>query len=230
MPALSSKNPQAKEGALKFMGRCLSSATTPIQTAQIKPLSETLATLVEDGYEGARNEAATCLGTLMKMVGERAMNPVLESLDDMRKAKVKEAYEKATVKCKIGAGGPPKAPAAPEALTKKPTAKKSAATKPASMSASVEEETTQQLKNKPAIKGVRLIPSQWIFAESHFSHQRNLQPLFLRLHKPLQPSRNSRRLLEPPSQLKLRQRKLPMCSIHSNTSTHRRTRKPLPLI
>jgi cytoskeleton-associated protein 5 len=160
MPALSSKNPQAKEGALKFMGRCLSSATTPIQTAQIKLLSETLATLVEDGYEGARNEAATCLGTLMKMVGERAMNPVLESLDDMRKAKVKEAYEKATVKCKIGAGGPPKAPAAPEALTKKPTAKKSAATKPASMSASVEEETTQQLKNKPATKGVRLTPSQ----------------------------------------------------------------------
>jgi len=119
-PALLSKNPQVKEGTLKFLGRCLATATSPIQPAQVKSLAETLATLLEDGHESARNEAATCLGTLMKMVGERPLNAVVEGLADMRKAKVKEAYEKATVKCKAGAAAaPPKANAPPVPLTGK---------------------------------------------------------------------------------------------------------------
>ncbi|KAF5365755.1 hypothetical protein D9758_003307 [Tetrapyrgos nigripes] len=125
-PALAHKNPQVKEGTLKFLGRCLSSAKTPILPAQIKPLAETLAGLLEDGFEGARNEAATCMGTLMKMVGERPLNAVIEPLADVRKAKIKEAFEKATVKCKAGGGPPPKAsaPLAAAAPKKKaPTAK-----------------------------------------------------------------------------------------------------------
>ncbi|KAJ7658710.1 hypothetical protein DFH06DRAFT_1407161 [Mycena polygramma] len=94
---------------------CLSTASSPIQPAQIKPLAETLAILLEDGFEGARTEAATCLGTLMKMVGERPLNPVMEGLPDMRKSKVKEAFEWATVKCKAGAAAPPKAAPLPVA-------------------------------------------------------------------------------------------------------------------
>ncbi|KAF9264709.1 microtubule associated protein [Marasmius fiardii PR-910] len=117
-PALTSKNPQVKEGTLKFLCRCLSTAKTPIPSSEIKPLADVLSTLLEDGFEGARNEAASCMGTLMKMVGERPLNAVIEGLADVRKAKIKEAYEKATVKCKTGSGGgPPKAtlakPAAP---------------------------------------------------------------------------------------------------------------------
>ncbi|KAF8212269.1 microtubule associated protein [Mycena galopus ATCC 62051] len=125
--ALGSKNPQVKEGTLKFLGRCLSTASSPIQPAQVKPLGETLAGLLEDGSEGARNEAATCLGTLMKMVGERPLNPVMEGLADVRKTKVKEAFEKATVKCKAGAPAPPKA--APPATAPAPK-KKAPAPKP----------------------------------------------------------------------------------------------------
>ncbi|KAJ7658718.1 armadillo-type protein [Mycena polygramma] len=109
------ESPQVKEGTLKFLGRCLSTASSPIQPAQIKPLAETLAILLEDGFEGARTEAATCLGTLMKMVGERPLNPVMEGLPDMRKSKVKEAFEWATVKCKAGAAAPPKAAPLPVA-------------------------------------------------------------------------------------------------------------------
>ncbi|KAK0214271.1 microtubule associated protein [Armillaria nabsnona] len=112
--ALSSKNPQVKEGTLKFLGRSLASATSPIQPPQVKPLAEILATLLEDSFEAARNEAANCLGTLMKMVGERPLNAVVEAVADVRKAKIKEAYEKATVKCKAGGAGPTKAkPVAP---------------------------------------------------------------------------------------------------------------------
>lgn len=105
---LKNKNPQVKEGTLKLLGRCLASATSPIQPAQVKPLSETLAVLLEDGYEGARTESATCFGYLMKMVGERPLNAIMENLADMRKAKVKEAFDKAVVKCKVGGAPPPR--------------------------------------------------------------------------------------------------------------------------
>ncbi|KAL0946933.1 hypothetical protein HGRIS_013093 [Hohenbuehelia grisea] len=128
--ALASKNPQVKEGTLKFLGRCLATATSPIPPAQIKPTAESLSTLLEDGFEGARNEAAVCMGTLMKMVGERPLNAIIDALADVRKAKVKEAYEKATVKCKAGGSAPPKpappkaapARAPPKAAAKKPPA------------------------------------------------------------------------------------------------------------
>jgi cytoskeleton-associated protein 5 len=123
IPTLSNKNPQVKEGALKFLGRCLSTATTPIQSGQLKSLTDPLGVLLEDGFENARNEAAICLGTLMKMVGERPLAALMESLADMRKVKVKEAYEKATVKCKA-TGGPLKA--APPPPSKDAPAKKKA--------------------------------------------------------------------------------------------------------
>ncbi|KAJ7774790.1 microtubule associated protein [Mycena metata] len=144
--ALGSKNPQVKEGTLKFLGRCLATASSPIQPAQIKPLAENLAVLLEDGFEGARNEAATCLGTLMKMVGERTLNPVMEGLPDMRKAKVKEAFERATVKCKSGAAAPPKAAPPPAAA---PAPKKKA---PAPKAAVVEEEPPKKPASKPPVK------------------------------------------------------------------------------
>ena len=116
---MKSKNPQVKEGTLKFLGRCVASSTSPILPAQVRPLAETLAVLLEDGFENARNEAATCLGTLMKMVGERPLNAIMDGLADVRKAKVKESYEKAVVKCKSPAAGPPKAAPAPKPTVKK---------------------------------------------------------------------------------------------------------------
>lgn len=121
---MTSKNPQVKEGTLKFLNRCLSKATTPIPPAQVKPLSESLATLLEDGSEGARNESASCLGTLMKMVGERPLNPIMEGMAEVRKLKIKEAYEKATVKCKAGAAPAPRS--APPAAVPKPKTKATA--------------------------------------------------------------------------------------------------------
>jgi cytoskeleton-associated protein 5 len=105
--SLKSKNPQIKEGTLKFLSRSFASATTPVQTGAIKPLAETLAVLLEDGYEGARNEAASCFGYLMKMVGERPLNAIMDNIAEIRKAKIKEAFERATVKCKTGTGAPP---------------------------------------------------------------------------------------------------------------------------
>jgi len=124
LPALSNKNPQVKEGACKFLTHCLSTSTQAIPPPQLKPVSEALATLLEDSYAGARDEAANAFGTLMKMVGERPLGAVMDGLADVRKTKVKEAYEKATVKAKAGASAPPKPPPAKAPPTKKVAPKK----------------------------------------------------------------------------------------------------------
>lgn len=109
-------------------------------------MSEALATLLEDSFEGARNEAASCLGTLMKMVGERPLNALMDGLADVRKVKVKEAYEKATVKCK--AGGPPKPP--PPAAKEPPKKKAPAAKKAEPVEEDVVVEEKKPLKKPPA--------------------------------------------------------------------------------
>lgn len=118
---LSNKSPQVKEGTVKFIQRCLANATKPPAPAQVKPLADALAITLGDSAEVIRDFSAQALGCLMKIVGERAMNPILEPLDDLRKTKVKEQYEKATVKCKAGAPPPPKpsAPPPPAAAPKK---------------------------------------------------------------------------------------------------------------
>ena len=122
LPALSNKNPQVKEGACKFLTHCLATSKQAIAPPQVKLVSEALATLLEDSYAGARDEAASAFGTLMKMVGERPLAAVMDGLADVRKAKVKEAYEKATVKAKAGASAPPRPP--PKAPPKKAVTKK----------------------------------------------------------------------------------------------------------
>ena len=53
------------------------------------------------------------MGTLMKIIGERALAPQMEAMDDLRKAKVKEFFDKAVVKCKVGSAPAKKAPTAP---------------------------------------------------------------------------------------------------------------------
>ncbi|QRW16295.1 CLASP amino-terminal protein [Rhizoctonia solani] len=110
--SLKSKNPQVKEGTLKFLNRSLATTRIPPAKDDVKPLSTQLAALLEDSDEKVRTGAAEGLGLTMKIVGERALNPVMESMDDIRKAKVKEAFEKAQVKCKATAAPPPKPPPA----------------------------------------------------------------------------------------------------------------------
>ncbi|TFY63988.1 hypothetical protein EVJ58_g2914 [Rhodofomes roseus] len=150
LPSLSSKNPQVKEGTLKFLNRCLSTSPSPINPAQVKPVSEALAPILEDSVEGARNEAAACLGSLMKMVGERPLTALMEGLADVRKAKVKEAFEKATVKAKVGAAPRAPPPAAKEPPKKAP-AKKAGASKP-SAPAPAEDDVLGATENKPPRK------------------------------------------------------------------------------
>lgn len=104
---------------MKFLNRSLATTRIPPSKDNIKPLSTQLAALLEDSDEKVRTSAAEGLGLTMKIVGERALNPVMETMDDIRKAKVKEQFEKAQVKCKANAAPPPKpAPSAPAPVVK----------------------------------------------------------------------------------------------------------------
>ncbi|KAK8086106.1 spindle pole body component alp14 [Apiospora phragmitis] len=106
------KNPQVKEGTLKFLVRCLRTTRDVPSKPEITSLVESAKKLLAEGSEGLRSGGAEILGTIMKIVGERAMNPHLEGLDDIRKTKIKEYFETAEVKAKEKPKPKPAAPAA----------------------------------------------------------------------------------------------------------------------
>ena len=238
LPALNSKNPQVKEGTLKFIARCLSTSPTPIPAPQIKPLSEALASLLEDSFEGARNEAAVCLGTLMKMVGERPLNALMDGLADVRKAKVKEAYDNAKVKAKAGSG-PPK-PAAPPASKEPPKKKVPPPKQPPTgelPAAPKDEEVLTPTENKPLKKPPArlMVRSLTIVIYSLCVHVRHrprnlLLPVVGKAALHLHPQLQHRRNCHPPRPQQRNQPKvvlpLPLVhSIHSSTSTRLKMRR-----
>ncbi|KAH7107844.1 ARM repeat-containing protein [Auriculariales sp. MPI-PUGE-AT-0066] len=152
LPSLADKSPQVKEGTVKFIQRSLSTATKPPAPAQVKPLADALVVALADSMEPVRVGAAHALGCLMKIVGERAMNPILEPLDDLRKGKVKEQFEKAVVKCKVGSAAPPKPAAPPPAAApkKKAPAKKQEPPKSATPPPQMDDEPLAPTAKSPA--------------------------------------------------------------------------------
>ncbi|KIH86423.1 hypothetical protein SPBR_08126 [Sporothrix brasiliensis 5110] len=118
---LSHKNPQVKEGTMRFLIRCLRTTRTVPSKQEIATIVEAAKKLLAEGSEGLRSGGAEVLGTVMKIIGERGMNPHLEGLDDIRKTKIKEFYETAEVKAKDKpkAVAPPPAQRAPGGPPKK---------------------------------------------------------------------------------------------------------------
>ncbi|GAA5971652.1 hypothetical protein JCM11641_000672 [Rhodosporidiobolus odoratus] len=123
------KNPSIKTQTLLFYNRCLSTTTSPPSKADLPPLIGAFKATLEDSDAGVRGASADVLGTLSKVLGERAFNAMIGDMDPLRMAKVKEAAEKATVKCKggVAAGGAKPAPASkaapPPAAATKPAAR-----------------------------------------------------------------------------------------------------------
>ncbi|BGP14170.1 hypothetical protein JCM10213_002469 [Rhodosporidiobolus nylandii] len=135
------KNPSVKAQTLLFYTRCLSATLSPPPKADLPPLIEVFKKTLEDSDAAVRSAAADALGHLSKVVGDRAFNALVGEMDPLRKEKVAEAAEKASVKCKggVAAGGakpaanapapaataPPKKPAArppPRVVAEKETA------------------------------------------------------------------------------------------------------------
>lgn len=109
---LSHKNPQVKEGTMRFLIRCLCATRNVPSKQEIATIVESAKKLLSESSEGLRSGGAQMLGTVMKIIGERAMNPHIEGLDEIRKTKVKEFFDTAEVKAKEKPKAPPPAPAA----------------------------------------------------------------------------------------------------------------------
>lgn len=103
---MKSKNPQVREHTLKFLHRSLQTTLDAPGKDQVKPLAEALVALLGDSVEAVRTSAADCLGTMMKILGERAFNPYIENVGELQMAKVKDAFAKAEIKYRGGAKGP----------------------------------------------------------------------------------------------------------------------------
>jgi hypothetical protein len=130
---LKHKNPQVKEGTMKFLIRCLKTTRDAPAKPEVASIAEAAKKLLSESVEGLRSGGAEVLGTLMKIMGERAMGPHLEGLDDIRKTKIKEYFDTAEVKAKDKPKPPPAAApraAAPAAAPRKVVAKKPATKKP----------------------------------------------------------------------------------------------------
>jgi cytoskeleton-associated protein 5 len=127
---LKHKNPQVKEGTMKFLIRCLKTTRSAPSKTEVTSIAEAAKKLLSESVEVLRSGGAEVLGTVMKITGERAMGPHLEGLDDIRKTKIKEYFDTAEVKAKDKPKAAP-APAPRAASAAPPAPKKTVAKKPA---------------------------------------------------------------------------------------------------
>lgn len=151
---LKHKNPQVKQETVKFLIRCLRTTRTVPAKPEIKSIADAGTKLLTESTEAIRSGGAEILGTLMKILGERAMNPYLNDLDDIRKTKIKEYFEIAEVKAKdrpkpIIAPPKPAVPAGKKAVPGKKPA--SGLKKPAAAAAAP---PAEEPPAKPAPRGI----------------------------------------------------------------------------
>ena len=154
---LTDKNPNVKVESTKFLIRCLRTTRDVPAKPEQKIIADAATKLLTESTEAIRSGGAEALGTLMKILGERAMGPYLEGLDDIRKTKIKEYFDVAEVKAKEKpkpVAPPPKA-AAPAAAAKKAVAgtKKPVAKKPAPAPSPYAQEAAPQ-QPKPTAKSL----------------------------------------------------------------------------
>ena len=94
------KNPNVKGETVKFLVRCLRTTREVPAKAEQKSIADAATKLLTESTENLRSGGAEILGTLMKIIGERAMGQYLEGLDDVRKTKIKEYFDTAEVRAK----------------------------------------------------------------------------------------------------------------------------------
>ncbi len=100
MASLQHKNPNVKGETVKFLVRCLRTTREVPSKDDQKQIADAGTKLLTESTEAMRAGGAEILGTLMKIIGERAMGPYLDGLDDIRKTRIKEFFDTAEVKAK----------------------------------------------------------------------------------------------------------------------------------
>ncbi|CAJ1057302.1 cytoskeleton-associated protein 5 isoform X3 [Xyrichtys novacula] len=142
---MDNKNPSIKQQASLFLARSFRHCTqATLPKSVLKPFCAALIKQVNDSAPEVRDAAFEALGTAMKVVGEKAVNPFLTDLDKLKQDKIKESADKVELPGgKKGAGGgstggdkkpaskaPPAAEAAPKSSGPPKKSTTSAASKP----------------------------------------------------------------------------------------------------
>ncbi|XP_072518967.1 cytoskeleton-associated protein 5 isoform X2 [Salminus brasiliensis] len=107
LAVMDNKNPSIKQQASLFLARSFSHCTpTTLPKSVLKPLCAAFLKQVNDSAPEVRDAAFEALGTAMKVVGEKAVNPFLADLDKLKLDKIKECADKVElVGGKKGGGG-----------------------------------------------------------------------------------------------------------------------------
>lgn len=134
--ALNNKNPSIKAETASFLSRAFARTQPAILNKKlIKAYSTALIKTLCESDPTVRDSSAEALGTLLKLLGEKAVGPFLVDVDALKMAKIKECSEKAEIFVKTAAvkkERPTTAPVKSATVTKAGSAEPKAVTRPAS--------------------------------------------------------------------------------------------------
>ncbi|CAL8262817.1 unnamed protein product [Merluccius merluccius] len=104
---MDNKNPSIKQQASLFLARAFRHCTqTTLSKSVLKPFCAALIKQVNDSAPEVRDAAFEALGTAMKVIGEKAVNPFLSDLDKLKLDRIKECADKVDLPgAKRGASG-----------------------------------------------------------------------------------------------------------------------------
>lgn len=105
--ALANKNPSVKSETALFLARALTrTQPTALNKKLLKLLATSLVKTLNESDPTVRDSSAEALGTLMKLMGDKAVTPLLAEVDPLKMGKIKECHDKAEIKIKVA--GPKK--------------------------------------------------------------------------------------------------------------------------
>ncbi|XP_043083579.1 cytoskeleton-associated protein 5 isoform X3 [Puntigrus tetrazona] len=103
---MDNKNPSIKQQASLFLARSFRHCTpSTLPKSVLKPFCAAFLKQVNDSAPEVRDAAFEALGTAMKVVGEKAVNPFLTDVDKLKLDKIKECADKVELVGKKGGGG-----------------------------------------------------------------------------------------------------------------------------
>ncbi|XP_064423215.1 cytoskeleton-associated protein 5 isoform X2 [Latimeria chalumnae] len=117
---MDNKNPSIKQQASLFLARsfrCCTSSMLP--KSMLKPFCAALLKQINDSAAEVRDAAFEALGTALKVVGEKAMNPFLADIDKLKLDRIKESSEKVDLAYGKKGGGAEKKDSKPGAAAGK---------------------------------------------------------------------------------------------------------------
>nr|XP_015194853.1 PREDICTED: cytoskeleton-associated protein 5 isoform X1 [Lepisosteus oculatus]XP_015194854.1 PREDICTED: cytoskeleton-associated protein 5 isoform X1 [Lepisosteus oculatus]XP_015194855.1 PREDICTED: cytoskeleton-associated protein 5 isoform X1 [Lepisosteus oculatus] len=95
LAVMDNKNPSIKQQASLFLARSFRHCTpSTLPKGLLKPFCAALLKQINDSAPEVRDAAFEALGTAMKVVGEKAVNPFLTDVDKLKLDKIKECAEK----------------------------------------------------------------------------------------------------------------------------------------